>query len=109
MSPYLPEPQPSRGTDITPLLAARIVRENRKAELEVYRYKLDAAVTREKDIIDTETLEDVITEATEAELRFLNAFRAKANDSETAREIVARKLEIFDAISNRRIARRFRG
>ena len=109
MSPHLPEPQRPRGTDITPLLAARIVRESRKAELEVYRYKLDAAVMREKDIIDTETLEDVITEATEAELRFLNEFRAKANGSETAREIVARKLEIFDAISSRRIARRFRG
>jgi hypothetical protein len=78
-----------------------------RGEMEVFEHRLEAAVRRETDIADTQALSDAIGVATDEELAFLREFRAKAGGSAAAMEIVGRKLEIFDTITNRRITRRF--
>lgn len=107
MPERLPEIPRSRGG--TPSVPARVAREARRAEMEVYRHQLDSAVLREKSIIDVETLTDVMTAATDEELAFLSEFRSKAGQSEAALVLVARKVEMLDSIVNRSINRRFRG
>jgi hypothetical protein len=101
-------PHSSGGLEPTPMQVARAAREARKAELEVFRHSVSAWVSREKDLIDTDVLEDVIGEATDAELRFLEEYRQKAGDSEAGQQIVASKLVLLDSLTNRRISRRFR-
>lgn len=107
MSDRLPDVRNTAGLSATPNVVQRAARDTRKAELEIYRYQLNAAVLREKDIIDTDVLADVFSEATDSELRFLNEFRAKANGSAAALEIVAQKVQMLDDITNRRLVRRF--
>lgn len=105
---HLPDIPSSGGGEISAVNAKRASRHLSKAELEVFAYQLRAAVDREKSITDVQMLRDVLSLATDEELDFLSEFAAKANGSATAREIVARKLEMFDSMVNRKITRRLR-
>jgi hypothetical protein len=107
MPDRLPDIRNEADLELAPKLLHRAARDTRRAELELYRYQLNAAVRREKDIIDTEVLEDVFTAATDSELKFMSEFRAKAGNSAAAIEVVARKMQMLDDITNRRIMRRF--
>ena len=107
MTERLPAVRRSALDEPSAAVTHRANRDRGKAELEVYRYQLSAEIDRMKDLIDTDTLSDVFDAATEAELRFLREFRAKANGSQAAMEIVAGKLQMFDDITNRRLMRRF--
>jgi hypothetical protein len=102
--PDLPDNNRARNNTI---IVARAARTARRAELEMFEHRVHAAVRRDKDIADSESLADALSVATDEELSFLREFRAKANGSEAATELVARKLEIFSTINNRRISRRF--
>ncbi len=108
MADLLPElPQRHTG-DPAGLLPSKADRDLRRAELDVYRHQLKAAVTREKDLTDTDVLEDCILASAESELRVLQALTAQAAGSAAALEIVARKVELMDSVANRRLTRRLR-
>ena len=102
--PDLPDNYRSRNNTI---IVARAARTARRGELEMFEHRVHAAVLRDKDIADSQSLADALSVATDEELNFLREFRAKADGSEAAMELVARKLEIFSTINNRRISRRF--
>jgi hypothetical protein len=108
MTQRLPDIPSSGGGEISAFNAKKAARDLQKGELEVFRYQLGAAIDREKAITDVQMIRDVLSVATDEELDFLNEFAAKANGSATAREIVSRKLEMFDSIVNRKITRRMR-
>jgi hypothetical protein len=103
----LPEVSRTNRPAGSALISARAARTARRAELDMFEHRVEAAVRRDFDIADTEALADALGVATDEELAFLREFRAKANGSEAAMELVARKIEIFSTINNRRIARRF--
>ncbi len=96
------------GGEVVPFGSSKGHRDLRRAETEVFRYQLRAAVTREKDLTDTDLLEDCVLASAESELRVLRVLTAEAGGSAAALEIVARKVEIMDAIANRRLNRRLR-
>lgn len=87
--------------------SARAVRAQREADLVLFLHGLDAAVATEMDRQDSYAIADVLTTATNEELRFLDHGLALAGSSATKVELVARKLEMLSSINNRRIARRF--
>jgi hypothetical protein len=92
---------------LTPRQSARAARAQREADLFLFLHRLDAAVATEMDRQDTFALGDVLTTATDEELRFLDHGLALAGSSAAKVELVARKIEMFSNINNRRIARRF--
>jgi len=97
----------SGSSGLTPLQAAQANRAQRRAELAVYHHGLEMAVATELDRQDSQAIADVITTATEEELRFLDYGLAMANGSTAKVELVARKSNLLSNINNRRIARRF--
>jgi hypothetical protein len=72
-----------------------------------YANRASRSILTEVDRQDTIALGDVLTTATDEELRFLNHGLALAGSSAAKVELVARKVEMFSNINNRRIARRF--
>jgi hypothetical protein len=104
----LPEvPLGGGRAELSSFLRARLTHDASKAEIEVFRHRLAAAVLREKDIADTEALSDAIGIAFDEEMAFLRHGQAAAGNSAAGMEILGRKLEIFDTLTNRRITRRF--
>jgi hypothetical protein len=87
--------------------SGRAARAQRDANLVVFLHGLDAAAATEMDRQDSYAIADVLTTATEEELRFLDHGLALAGNSAAKVELVARKIEMLSSINNRRIARRF--
>jgi hypothetical protein len=92
---------------MSPRQAAQANRSQRRAEMAVYNHGLEVAVATEIDRIDSYAIADVITTATEEELRFLDYGMAMAGNSAAKAELVARKLNLLSNLNNARIARRF--
>ncbi|CAG4927299.1 unnamed protein product [Acidithrix sp. C25] len=61
----------------------------------------------ELDRQDSQAIADVMTTATEEELRFLDYGLALSGNSVAKTELVARKVNLMSNINNQRIARRF--
>lgn len=95
----------SGGT--SPYRTAQANRLQRRAELTVFNRSVEAAVETEIDRIDSQVIADVITTATEEELRFLDYGLTMAGNSAAKAELVARKANLLSSINNSRIARRF--
>jgi len=98
-------PSSSVGLRYRPTVQAR--RAQREAEVAVFRHGLQTAVATELDRLDSQAIADVITTATEEELRFLDYGLALANGSAAKAELVARKAHLLSQINNARIVRRF--
>ena len=95
------------GGDDESRLPAHLRRARRRADYCLFHHGLEVAVAAEMDRQDGYALADVLTTATDEELRFLDHGLALAGGSATKVELVARKLEMLSSINNRRIARRF--
>jgi hypothetical protein len=98
---------PAAKGGLTTSQAIQVGRVQRKAELTVLRHGLQAAVATEIDRLDSHAIADVITTATEEELRFLDYGLALADGSAAKAELVVRKVQLLSQINNSRIARRF--
>jgi hypothetical protein len=97
----------SGGMGMSPRHTVQANRSQRRAEMAVYNHSLEVAVATEIDRIDSYSIADVITTATEEELRFLDYGMAMAGNSAARAELVARKLSLLSNINNARIARQF--
>lgn len=101
-------PDVPRFVDQPTRIPARVDREVRRAEMDVFRWELAAAVVERKELADAALVEAVITGSLDSELRVLEEYAGRASGSMAAQVIVARRLEQMSAVNSRRIARRLR-
>ena len=106
---HLLVPFPDDPPGFSPRQLARAKRAQTSAELELFRYQLAARVRSEMDRIDSEAIADAVRVALQEELSFLSDMLARAGTSQTALELVSRKLDFLSQSNSRRLARRFGG
>jgi len=80
-----------------------------RAEVALGRHGADAWLRSERDRIDSQTTADAFDTALTEEMDLLDHGMARAGRSAAKVELVARKVEAFSAINNRRLGRRFGG
>ncbi|WP_201733685.1 hypothetical protein [Acidithrix sp. C25] len=97
----------SRSNGLAQLKTIKATRAQYRAEVTVFRHSLETAVMTELDRQDSQAIADVMTTATEEELRFLDYGLALSGNSVAKTELVARKVNLMSNINNQRIARRF--
>lgn len=105
----LPAPLHEEPGALSPRQAAKARREQTDTELELFRYSLQARLRAEIDRVDSEAIADAARAALQEELAFLSDGLARAGASQTALELVSRKLDLLSNANNRRLARRFGG
>ncbi len=106
MASYLPATPYS--DELTPWEAARAVRDTRRAQQEILRYRLRATVELEKERIDMDIVQEAIENKMDAELKIVERLR-RTDGSPIAQEIVRDGLDQISSITGRRIHRRFGG
>lgn len=92
---------------LNPMQSKRLARDQRRAEIEIVRHGLQQWVQTQKDEIDTLATRQAITTALEEEIDLFDYGMTLVNGSETKQQLLARKLELFSQLNNRRITRRF--
>lgn len=102
----LPDRVP-RSVSLTPVQRSRAGRATRRAEAEVYEHHLRAVVRAQQEQAEARALAEVITYATEEELRLLDYGLARANGSEAHLAIVAEKVALLSHLNTTRIRRQF--
>lgn len=101
----LPMPYSTPGARLPAV--SRATRTLRAAEVEVFRYQINAEVRQAKNMIDTDVLEEAVWYALNQEVRFLNDGLRLAGNSQTAQELVAQKLSFLVTNNNWRLSRDF--
>ncbi len=107
MPSHLPQIPHSPDDDVSRYDRLRSSRDRRRAILAVERHSIEMAAEREMALIDIVVIEDVVVEATESDLRFLEENRARADASEVARTIIASYLQQKNGLNTTMIRRRF--
>lgn len=92
---------------ISPVQSMRLARDQRRAEVEIVRHGLRQWVQTQKDEIDTLATRRAITTAFEEEIDLYDYGMLLVDGSATKQQLLARKLELFSQLNNRRITRRF--
>jgi hypothetical protein len=102
---------PARLTDdgLPSRQLARAVQSQRRTELAVFEYSLEARYVAEVERIDAQALSDVVRCALEEEITNLDWGLEQAAGSPAKSELVARKIAMQSKINSARIARRFGG
>lgn len=95
--------------DVSPRQAQVAARAQRSTELAVFRHGLGARLRAECDRIDSQAAGDALRAALDEELDLLDYGLGRANGSLAKAELVARKVELFASMNNRRVAQRFGG
>lgn len=103
---YLPERR-SDHRAISPLGRAQIGRHQRRAEMDVIRYGINAWKKGEQYRIDVYVSTDAARTALEEELAFFDYGTARVNGSQVGQELLARKLSTLSAIHDARLIREF--
>ena len=85
----------------------KVIRARSRAEVALGRHGTDAWLRSEIDRIDSQTTADAFDTALTEEMDLLDHGMARAGQSAAKIELVARKVEAFSAINNRRLSRRF--
>jgi riboflavin biosynthesis pyrimidine reductase len=98
---------PADNPELTVRYSRQASSRERRAALEIHSRSLQTAVATEIDRMDSQAIADVITTATEEEVRFLKYGLALADGSAAATELIVRKANLMSNLNNRRIARRF--
>jgi hypothetical protein len=106
-SPLVPSPNDPPG--LTSRQLAKAQRLQSDTQLDLFRYQLGARLRSEMDRADSEAIADAVRVALQEELSLLSDMLARAGTSQTALELLSRKLEILSSANNRRLARRFGG
>lgn len=104
----LPDIISSRGL-LGPREMAQAERAQGRAMVRVFRHALDTRVLAECDQLDTQAAGDALQFSMDAEINLLDHGLGRANGNQAKVEIVARKVEMFSDMNNRRISRRFGG
>lgn len=87
----------------------RAVKSQRRTELAIFRYGLDARYVAECERLDAQALSDVVKTALEEEICNLDWGLTKAAGSAAKAELVSQKIALQVEINTTRIARRFGG
>jgi hypothetical protein len=97
------------GDDRSTRQLARAIAAQRRTELSVFEYHLEARLVSECERIDAQALSDVIRTALEEEFGILDWGMQEAAGSAAKAELLARKSAMQSKINSARIARRFGG
>jgi hypothetical protein len=91
----------------SPWQAAQAVRIQRRADIAVFRYGLQAAMRAEFDRQDGQAVADAIRASLDEELDLLEWGVHRAAGSAAKTELVARKVQMLSSINDRRLTRHF--
>ncbi len=98
-------PMPRSDTGLTRRDATTLGRARHKAEIEAFTYALAIQLASHKDQLASRALGDAVAAAYDEEVRFLRLGEEIAGNSATARELLARKLDVFSSTNNSRLSR----